>query len=192
MLSLFVQFLCLLTSIYRDSPAGTVRVNHPINDRVRTILATALLAKEDAWRDGPLAQQPKQGWQYAQKGGSAKATLRSVNAIQFAYPYTQKENVTLGIRSRSGDTYLYLESTNGLFTRSFQNGTAQVQFDQQRPVTYALSAAANGRANIVFFDDSERLLSQLRKARIMSVRLRFAGQTDRVIQFQPGGLRWER
>ncbi|QKZ14824.1 hypothetical protein [Spirosoma sp. KUDC1026] len=168
--TLFLQFLFLATSICQRSPSTPTAANRQIGNQ----------------------QQPTQGWQYTQKGGSTKATLRSVNAIQFAYPYTQKKNVTLGIRSRSGETYLYLEATKGLFTRSFQNGSAQIQFDQQRPVSVALSAAANGRANIVFFDDAERLLNRLRKARTMSVRLRFAGQADRGIQFQPAGLRWER
>jgi hypothetical protein len=171
MLYLFVQFVYLITTACFPPVVGATRPAYAISSQQPAV-------------------NPASSWQYEQKRGSDRATLRSVNAIQFAYPHVQQEYVTLGIRNRDGETVAYLEAANGLFTRSFQSGSARIQFNQQRPVTYTLSAAANGRANIVFFDKAEQLLRQLKKARSVTVQLLFAGQANRALTFQTAGLRW--
>jgi hypothetical protein len=188
---LFLQFLSLTGTLCGSVSTSTLPADRPTNEQAVAVAPAILSAAGGSGRYAQSAQQPVLGWQYEQKGNSNKATLRSVNAIQFAYPHTQMEHVTLGMRHRNGDTFVYLETANGLFTRSFQNGSAQVQVDQLRPVTYSLSAAANGRANIIFFDKADKVPGQLKKARTVTVRLRFAGQPERTLQFQTAGLRWE-
>jgi len=135
------------------------------------------------------------GWRYEKTPGPTgssvyKATLTSDNTVQFGYPYSGGSAVTLTIRQTNGNTYAYLEAANGTFTRSYQNGSARIQFDGKPPVAYALSAAANGRANIVFFDAGEKLIAQLKRTRTMVVRLQFAGQPVREVRFTPAGFRW--
>ncbi|KAB7732390.1 hypothetical protein F5984_00005 [Rudanella paleaurantiibacter] len=135
------------------------------------------------------------GWKYSQSQSTAgdityRATLISTNMIEFSYPYAGGTNVSLTIRKTKGDRYVYLEVEKGLFTRSFQNGSAQVQFDGQKPIIYSLSAAANGRANIVFFEKEAKLIEQMKRAKNMVVNLSFAGQKPREIKFQIAGLRW--
>ncbi|RYC68212.1 hypothetical protein [Spirosoma sordidisoli] len=135
------------------------------------------------------------GWRYEKTPGPTgssvyKATLTSDNTVQFGYPYSGGSAVTMTIRQTNGSTYAYLEAANGTFTRSYQNGSARIQFDGKPPVSYALSAAANGRANIVFFDAGEKLIAQLKRTRTMVVRLQFAGQPVREVRFTPVGFRW--
>ncbi|MFD2570507.1 hypothetical protein ACFSUS_07670 [Spirosoma soli] len=142
------------------------------------------------------AQAPARTWQYEKTvdraGGTVyKATLPSTNVLQFEYPYTGGSIVTLTLRRKGGDTYAYLEVSKGMFTRSFQGGNANIQFDGKRAVAYSLSAAANGRANIVFFDAEQRLIGQIRTAKAMVVQLQFAGQRPREIRFNTAGLRWD-
>ncbi|GAB3508997.1 hypothetical protein GCM10027341_45520 [Spirosoma knui] len=131
------------------------------------------------------------GWRYENKDGTVhKATLTSTNEFKLTYPFTGGTPVTLTIRAKGGNTYVYLEVAKGTFTRSFQSGKARIRFDSRPPVTYALSAAANGRANIVFFDQEQRLIKQLKTARTMSVQLQFAGQNQSELRFNTAGLRW--
>jgi hypothetical protein len=77
-----------------------------------------------------------------------------------------------------------------MFTRSFQGGSARVGFNGQRPVRYTLSAAANGRANIVFFDSAKQLIKQIKGAGTMTVELQFTGQAKQVVRFNTAGLQW--
>ncbi|WP_019988180.1 hypothetical protein [Rudanella lutea] len=136
-----------------------------------------------------------EGWKYSQSQSTTgdityRAVLSSTNTIEFSYPYTGGTNVSLTIRKTKENEYVYLEVEKGLFTRSFQNGSAQVQFDGRKPITYNLSAAANGRANIVFFEKEDRLIEQMKRAKNMLVSLSFAGQKPREVKFQITGLRW--
>lgn len=131
------------------------------------------------------------GWQYEKTGDTAlKATLSSENLPQFPYPFAGGSVVTLGIRKKDEDTYVYLEVSKGLFTRSFQSGRARVQFDTQSPVTYTLTAAANGRANIVFFNSEQKLINQIKASKTMIVRTEFAGQPTIEARYKTAGLRW--
>lgn len=131
------------------------------------------------------------GWQYEKTGPTAsKATLSSENLPEFPYPFAGGSVVTLGIRKKDEDTYVYLEVSKGLFTRSFQSGRAQVQFDTQSPVAYTLTAAANGRANIVFFNSEQKLINQIKGSKIMIVRTKFAGQPTIEVRYKTAGLRW--
>lgn len=119
-----------------------------------------------------------------------KASVTSSNLLQFAYPYTGGSTATLVIREKDGSPQVYIEVANGQFNRSFQNGSARIRFDAKPPVTYPLSAAANGRANIVFFDAERKLISQIKAAENMTVQVVFDGQPVRQIQFRTAGLRW--
>ncbi|MDB5240354.1 MAG: hypothetical protein JWP57_979 [Spirosoma sp.] len=119
-----------------------------------------------------------------------KASLLSSNVLQFPYPYTGGSTATLGIRKGNESTYVSIEVSNGQFNRSFQAGSALVRFDGQAPITYSLSAAANGRANIVFFDKASALIKRLKTAKDVTMQVKFPGQTTQTIKFRSAGLQW--
>lgn len=119
------------------------------------------------------------------------ASITSSNLLQFAYPYTGGSTATLVIREKDGSAQAYIEVENGQFNRSFQNGSARIRFDGKPPVTYSLVAAANGRANIVFFDSERRFINQIKGAKNMVVQVMFDGQPVRQIEFRTANLRWD-
>ena len=119
-----------------------------------------------------------------------KASLTAANTLQFAYPYTGGSTATLTIRRGSGSTNVYIDVSNGQFNRSFQGGTARVRFDGKPAITYSLSAAANGRANIVFFDSERRLIEQIKTAKKASIEIEFPSQKTQTIEFKTAGLKW--
>ncbi len=135
-------------------------------------------------------------WKYEKrivdKSGQAvyKASIVASNVLAFEYPYTGGSIATLTIRKGSEDMHVYIEVSKGQFNRSFQEGRARVRFDGKAPVTYTLSAAANGRANIVFFDDSQKLVNQMKAAKNMTVEVSFYGQGTRRIEFRTANLQW--
>jgi hypothetical protein len=119
-----------------------------------------------------------------------KASVVASNVLEFEYPYTGGSIATLTIRRGSENTHVYIDVSKGQFNRSFQEGRARVRFDNKAPVTYLLSAAANGRANIVFFDADQKLINQMKAAKNMTVDVSFYGQGVRRISFRTAGLTW--
>ncbi|WP_018622394.1 hypothetical protein [Spirosoma luteum] len=151
-----------------------------------------------------LANEPKpeQGaptrsvnWQYEKTVNQAgetiyKATLGSPTVLQFGFPYTGGSTAALTIRQRQQQATVYLQVANGQFNRSFQGGHVRIRFDDKPAVTYAYSAAENGSATIIFFDEAGRLIRQLKAARRMVIEVGFYGQGNRQIEFRTAGLVW--
>ena len=119
-----------------------------------------------------------------------KAAINSPTVLNFDFPYAGGSTATLTLRHKNDVAYVYLEVSRGQFNRSFQGGNASIRFDGKPPVRYSLSAAENGRANIVFFDSPQKLISQMKGARTMVVDIKFSGQGTRHIEFTTSGLRW--
>ena len=154
--------------------------------------------------DGPAVSDPTTtvssltqaaGWQYQQTvepstGTTYKASLNAANLLQLAYPYEGGSTVTLTIRNRGGNTNAYLSVSKGMFAPSFQGGKALIRFDEGRSVTYSLTAAANGRGNLLFIDDEKRLIQQIRTSRTMAVQIKMVGQNLNEMRFNSAGLRW--
>lgn len=138
------------------------------------------------------ATSPDAGhWIYEETRTGYKAVTVSPTVLNFPFPYDGGSTATLTLRRRSGETHVYIDVSKGQFNRSFQGGTARVRFDNRPAVSYPLVAAANGRANILFFANEQSLIDQLRKARTMVVTVEFAGQDTRDIQFGTANLQWK-
>lgn len=138
------------------------------------------------------ATSPDAGhWIYEETRTGYKAFTVSPTALNFPFPYDGGSTATLTLRRRSGETHVYIEVSKGQFNRSFQGGAARVRFDNRPAVSYPLVAAANGRANILFFANEQSLIGQLRKARTLVVTVEFAGQDTRDIRFGTANLQWK-
>lgn len=146
--------------------------------------------------------KPRQGtparsinWQYETTVNQAgetvrKASLDSPTLLQFGFPYTGGSTTTLTIRQRQRQETAYLQVSNGQFNRSFQGGRVRIRFDGKPAVTYAYSAAENGSATIIFFDEAEALIRQLKTASKIVIDIVFYGQGNRQIEFRTAGLVW--
>lgn len=119
-----------------------------------------------------------------------KATVRSPTVLDLGYPYGRGAVATLTLRHKNGSTSVYVEVAKGQLNRSYQDGTARIRFDQQRARSYALTAAANGRANIVFVNADRSFVASLKRSAHVTVELLFTGQPNRQIAFPTAGLRW--
>jgi hypothetical protein len=139
---------------------------------------------------------PVVGWQYPQSAGPSggttkKATLDATDLIELPYPYGGGSVVTLTLRNQGGTTNAYLSVVKGLLAPSYQGGKALIRFGSAKPVTFTMTAAANGRGNLLFFDDTQRLIRQLRTAKAMAIQLNVPGQKLNEIHFNAAGLTWK-
>ncbi|GAB2540356.1 hypothetical protein [Spirosoma aerophilum] len=119
-----------------------------------------------------------------------KASNTSLNVLNFRFPYEGGSSATLTLRHKNDLTYLYLEVSRGQFNRTFQGGTARIAFDRKPAKNYSFSAAENGRANIIFFDNEATLVSQMKGAQKMAIDIEFYAQGRRTIEFSTADLSW--
>ncbi|WP_020605007.1 hypothetical protein [Spirosoma spitsbergense] len=144
----------------------------------------------------PVVSTRSVGWQYQktineERETIHKASLDSPTLLQFGFPYTGGSTAALTIRQRQQQpATVYLQVSNGQFNRSFQGGRVRIRFDGKPAVTYTYSAAENGSATIIFFDEAGELIRQLKAAKRMVIDVAFYGQGNRQIEFRTAGLVW--
>ncbi|SOD81542.1 hypothetical protein [Spirosoma fluviale] len=147
---------------------------------------------------GPSSQPalPAGKWTYEKKvvdkaGNTVhKASITSPTPLTFSFPYAGGSVATLTIRRKNDESLLYLEISRGQFNRTFQGGNARIAFDNKPARNYSFSAAENGRANIIFFDDATKLISQMKNAQKMTINVEFYAQGRRTIDFSTANLTW--
>lgn len=190
------RLLSVITLLTLASCSGEKRETRPI--RAEQGATTTQPSNDSASKPALKNQVPVRAgeWVYEkvsdQQTGHTiyKASVVATNQLQFEYPYTGRSTATLTIRSRENDPQVYIEVSKGQFNRSFQGGRARIRFNGRSPVTYSLSAAANGRANIVFFDSPAKFIGLLKTARTTFIQVEFEGQPVRPISFRTAGLQW--
>ena len=194
------RLLSAITLLTLASCSGEKRETRPAQDNREpmTINATPKQRSNDSASTAPKNQVSVRAgnWVYEktidQQTGHAvyRASVVATNLLQFEFPYTGGSTATLTIRGRENDPQVYIEVSKGQFNRSFQGGRARIRFNEKPAVTYSLSAAANGRANIIFFDSPAKLIGQLKAARTMFIQVEFEGQPVRPVSFRTAGLQW--
>ena len=187
--------LTLFACSGREKATQTARV-----DSVRVSAAIPSAERTEGVAKEPVSKQVAAtrsiNWQYEkavnQEGETIyKASLGSPTLLQFGFPYTGGSTTTLTIRQRKQQpATVYLQVSNGQFNRSFQGGRVRIRFDGKPAVTYTYSAAENGSASVIFFDEAGKLIRQLKTAKRMVVDLTFYGQGNRQIEFRTAGLVW--
>jgi len=119
-----------------------------------------------------------------------KASNTALDSLKFGFPYAAGSTATLTIRKRASSTTVYLQVSNGQFNRSFQGGQARIRFDNQPASQYAFSAAENGSANVIFFDEAGKLIDRLKASKKMVIDVEFYAQGSRQIAFRTANLTW--
>ena len=198
--------IALLTLAACSDKPDTEKTTHsPRADSDRAILGqtiagttrtdTGLVRADGSTPNAPARVADADAWAYKKtvdKNGDVvhKASINSPTILTFGFPYNGPSTATLTIRKRSQTLAVYAEVSRGNFNQSFQGGTAKIRFDAKPPVAYAFSAAANGRGNIIFFDDGQKLVDRMKTARQMVIEVGFDNQGQRQITFNTAGLRW--
>ncbi|CAN5668013.1 hypothetical protein BH09BAC4_BH09BAC4_51200 [soil metagenome] len=169
-------------------------------DTVQTNVATSTSQPAEAVPNKPAAKRAASPlvttWTYENKsdkiGGTvSRASVTSPDSLKFGFPYEAGSTATLTIRKRDDNTTLFLRVSNGQFNRSFQGGNARIRFDSEPAATYTFSAAANGSANVIFFDDVQKLIRKIKASKKMVIDVEFYAQGTRQIEFKTAGLTWK-
>lgn len=120
------------------------------------------------------------------------AEIKSVNLVDFDFPYQGSQRATLTLRShptKGRDVIISLERAQFLCGTS--GCSVGAKFDAAAPVKYAVSEPADHRSNMLFIDSDEQFVKRLRSSKTVMIEAQFYQQGSRVFEFQSAGLEWK-
>lgn len=94
------------------------------------------------------------------------ATVRSSNTVSFGFPYSgaQRGSLTLRAQGKGKDVLFYIEQGQ-ILCPSYQGCSAQVRFDEEKPVRFSANGPADHSSETIFLSDEGRFISKLKKAK---------------------------
>lgn len=94
------------------------------------------------------------------------ASVRSSNTVSFSFPYSgvQRGTLTLRAQGKGKDVLFYIEQGQ-ILCPSYQGCSAQVRFDEEKPVRFSANGPADHSSETIFLSDEGRFISKLKKSK---------------------------
>lgn len=127
-------------------------------------------------------------------GKRTTATVDSTNTVDFGFPYNGSQNARLTLRTdpQYGKDVIFGLEKGQILCSSYEGCAVQVRFDEEKPVNFAATAAADHSSNIVFIDDYPRFLAKMRKAKRVRLSVNIYQQGRPVFEFDVSGFNFDR
>lgn len=125
------------------------------------------------------------------RGTVKLATVRSLNEVEFNFPYRGPQRATLQLRihPRYGKD-LTIEVERGQFLCGFRNCQVSVRFDNGTAQNFSAVEPADHSTTMLFIRGYDRFLASARKAKKVYIEALFFRQGTRVFEFDISGLKW--
>lgn len=125
------------------------------------------------------------------RGTVKLAYVRSLNEVQFDFPYREPQRATLQLRKHpkyGNDVILNIE--RGQFLCHLDGCAVSVRFDEGKPLTFSAVEPEDNSTTTVFISNYERFVKNLRKANKVFVEAQFYQEGNRVFEFETAELKW--
>jgi hypothetical protein len=125
------------------------------------------------------------------RGMVKEATVRSLNEVQFGFPYSGAQRGTLHLRIHpkyGKDVMLSVEK--GQFLCGIYDCQVAVRFDNGKPQNFTAVGPADHSTTMLFLRGYDRFLAGARKAKKVYIEAQFYQQGMRVFEFDISGLKW--
>lgn len=121
------------------------------------------------------------------------AQIASDNTVDFEFPYNGGSTGFLTIRNKDGKNDVYFQVNKGQFLTSYSNTDyLRIKFDDADLEKYSFSGAADGSSDVVFPDNSAKLISKLKKAKSIKIEAPFYEAGRQIFNFNTEGLVWDK
>jgi hypothetical protein len=113
------------------------------------------------------------------------AVTRSTNFVEFDFPYRGPQRGTLVLRThpKNGKDVIFSIERGQLLTRSYEDSTALVRFDDSEPVSFKVVGAEDHSSTSAFFRDYQGFVSKLLKAKRVRISLPVYQEGSPVFEF---------
>lgn len=137
-----------------------------------------------------------QQWRYdadeeKMSGGTRRtASVESSNSVQFDFPYNGSQNghLTLRIDPQYGKDVIFRIEKGQILCSSYDGCSVQVRFDDEKPVAFPATGAADHSTTVVFLQDYNRFLTKMRKAKRVRMSVNVYQQGSPVFEFDVQGF----
>jgi hypothetical protein len=136
---------------------------------------------------------PGSQWDYStdkDRMGRARsfASVKSSNMLEFDFPYAEPQRGFLTIRKvRATDVMIGIQ--RGQFLCGIETCTVNVRFDEGEIRHFAAAEPTDHSTTVLFIEDPSLFLSQLRKAKTVSIEATFFQQGSQALQFDVEGFK---
>lgn len=122
------------------------------------------------------------------------ARIKSENNFNFEFPYNGGSHYILSVR-KMGDngSEIVLNVSNGQFMTGMETGeVVRAKFDENPPVSYGYSGAADGSIDVIFLENSQDFLSRLKQANELLLEVNMYNEGKQHIEFNVSDLEWDK
>lgn len=140
----------------------------------------------------PVDPLPASGWDFSSDTDSmgrkrSFASIRSLNTLDFGFPYSGSQHGTLMIRKK-GSTDVLLSIERGQFLCGVENCTVNVRFDEGPIQHFEAAPPADQSTTNLFIEDASSFIAQLRKAKTVNIEATFYQEGSQTLEFNVRGF----
>lgn len=133
-------------------------------------------------------------WYYKQsddsmsKGKVYLAQLRSVNTVEFKFPYQGQQNASLRLRThpRHGKDVIFLIEKGQILTSLTGSSKALIRFDDGTAEKFAYSGSSDHDSTYIFIKDYQRFVKKMLKAKKVKISVDIYQEGSPVFEFNVG------
>lgn len=137
-------------------------------------------------------------WKYSQSEDKMTgdkryfAECKSTNTIDLGSPW-HDVTATIVIRNMDNKNVAILQLSNGNFMSNFMGDkNLRVKFDDEDPVLYGYSNAADGDLGIIFISNPSQVITKIKGSKKLMVEATFFDVGKKIMEFDIEGLKWDR
>lgn len=161
--------------------------------------AEAKKKKEAEQRARQIAEQQRLGlrWNYQEaddkmgRGKIKSAYVRSLNQVEFSFPYAGPQRATLVLRSHpkyGKDVMLNID--RGQFLCGIDGCSVQVRFGHGKPAEFNASGPSDQSTTTLFIVNYSQFVANLRKVKKVYIEAQFFQEGNKIFEFDVSNLKW--
>lgn len=152
---------------------------------------SALKAEEDSKRTEGLIWNYSESEDKMGRGKIKYAIVRSLNKVEFDFPYAGSQRATLHIRKHpeyGNDVMISVEK--GQFMCGVSSCNVQVKFGEGKATKYSATEPADNSSTMLFIGDFASFIANLKKSKKVYIEAQFYQEGNRVFEFETSNLKW--
>ena len=118
------------------------------------------------------------------------AMVESSNTVAFGFPYggDQRGRLTLRTDPQHGKDVIFRIERGQILCPSYEGCRVQVRFDENKPIRFEASGAADHSTDVVFIDDYTGFISRLKKAKRVRIAVNIYQNGAPAFEFDVSGF----
>jgi hypothetical protein len=117
------------------------------------------------------------------------AIIEATEKLNFDFPYQGGATASIQIRQKGKIEIMFMVDKGQIISR-YDGGSVKIKIDDLPAKTYSTSNPSDGSADIIFINNANRLLAELKNAKKMIIEVEFYQAGNRQIEFETQGLKF--